>query len=145
MRLIGTTCVLLLLVTSYGSAGAWPKEADCPLVHPDNPPLKFVDATLDQHTDGPPRPPDRDTAEKLPDGMTQIVTYYASYEILRDAILICSYSEVRNGRAVRIEAKNEIRIPLPGILMRCEGIKIDRRAPRMGDWKRRWCVHDPDK
>ncbi len=144
MRLIAIACVMSLLAVPCMPVGAWPKETECPLAHPDNASLKFIAATLDQHTDGPPRPPDRDAAKKLPDGAIHIVTYYASYEILRDAILICIYSEVRNRKVVHIDQANDFRIPLPGILMRCEGIKHEKRGPEPDDWKRRWCVHDPD-
>ncbi len=145
MRSIAISCVALFLVLSCAPAGAWPVAADCPLVHPENASLKFIGATLDRHTDGSPSPPDGDVETKLPDGTVHIVTFYASYEIHRDAILICSYSEIRNGRAVFVDHDIDIRIPLPGILMRCEGIMRDVPITEPNDWKRRWCMHDPDR
>ncbi len=136
----------LLLATAFdGAAFVWPKETDCPITLPDRPTLKFIGAALDQHTDGPPWQPEADRETKLPDGMVHIVTHYASYEILRDAILICGYSEVRREEERHLEQRAEIRIPLPGILMRCEGILHEKPGTEPDDWKRRWCVHDPGK
>jgi hypothetical protein len=145
MRPIVIAYAISLMAATCLPAAAWPKDADCPLAHPANPMLKFVSATLDQYTNGPPRPPDSDLETKLRDGTIHIVTYYSSYEILRDAILICSYSEIRNGRAVHVDHGIDIRLQLPGILMRCEGILRDVPLTEPNDWKRRWCVHDPDK
>jgi len=145
MRLILFTYVLLLTTALGTPAGARPVYADCPLVHPDNPALKFVSATLDQSRPGIPWPPDADSYEKQPGGILYLVTYYASFQILRDQVLLCSYSEIRNRRAVHIDSNLDIRIFMPGILMRCEGMRPDKRVPETGDWVRRWCTHDPDE
>jgi hypothetical protein len=145
MRAIILACALLLATAFDSAAVVWPKETECPLMHPDNPSLKFIGAALDQHTDGPPWQLDSDLETKRPDGSIHIVTHYASYEILRDAILICVYSEIRNDSERHLEQSAEIRIPMPGILMRCEGILYEKPGSEPDDWKRRWCVHDPDK
>ena len=145
MRSIIIACALLLVTAFDSAAVVWPKETECPLVHPEYPSLKFVGAALDQHTDGPPWQPDRDIETKRPDGSIQIVTHYASYQILRDAILICVYSEIRSDSERHLEQRAEIRILMPGILMRCEGILYEKPGSEPDDWKRRWCVHDPDK
>ncbi len=145
MRLIIFACAFLYSVSDCVPAGAWPKETECPLVHPEKPSLKFISASLDQHTDGPPWQPDRDVAEVLPDGAVHIITYYASYEIFRNAILICSYNEISGRKIVDVETGRDLSIPLPGILMRCEGIKHEKHGLEPDDWVRRWCTHDPEK
>ncbi len=118
MRFIAIACAFLYSISANCPASAWPKETDCPITLPDRPTLKFIGAALDQHTDGPPWQPEGDRETKLPDGMIHIVTHYASYEILRDAILICGYSEIRSDPERHLEQRAEIRIPRPGILMR---------------------------
>ncbi|MBI3506767.1 MAG: hypothetical protein HY059_18170 [Proteobacteria bacterium] len=137
--------VWIILSGTLCDASARPINADCPIAHPENSSLKFVSATLDQSRPGMPWPPDADMEEKQPAGMILLVTHYASYQILRDQVLVCSYSEIRNRRAVHIDSNLDVRIFMPGILMRCEGMRPDRRVPETGDWVRRWCTHDPDE
>jgi hypothetical protein len=145
VRFIAVACALSLSAAASVQAGVWPKEADCPMTLPDRPTLKFIGAALDQHTDGPPWQLDSDLETKRPDGSIHIVTHHASYEILREAILIRVYSEIRNDSQRHLEQSAEIRIPIPGILMRCEGILYEKPGSEPDDWKRRRCVHDPDK
>lgn len=145
MHFIAAAFALLFLVLPCFPVGASERDADCPLVHPENALLKLYGFTLDQDTKGTPRPPDGDELINLPDGATRIVTHYASYEILRNAIVICSYGEVVNRRYVNTESTRHLRIPLPGILMRCESITRDWKSPEWSEWIRGWCTHDPDE
>ncbi|MBI3506768.1 MAG: hypothetical protein HY059_18175 [Proteobacteria bacterium] len=145
MRFIAAAFALLFLVAICFPADASPRDADCPLAHPNDPSLRFVGATLDQSRPGIPWPPDASKYEKQPGGLIYLITHYASYQILRDQVLICVYGRFQNRRGARVDHNTDIHIPMPGILMRCEGIRRDTRVPEIDDWTRRWCVHDPDK
>jgi len=144
MRFTTTACAVLFSVASCFSAVASPRDADCPLVHPDDASLKFINMTLDQDRPGIPWPPYGDRDITLEQGLIQTTDFYAAYQILRDQVMICEYSEKRPESPVNIYRLTILRIPLPGILMRCEGIlrEIPKPAPKL--WMRRWCVHDPD-
>ncbi|MBI3506769.1 MAG: hypothetical protein HY059_18180 [Proteobacteria bacterium] len=145
MRFIAAAFALLFLVAICFPADASPRDADCPLVHPEDASLKFISMTLDQGRPGIPWPPDSDRDVKLEKDLIRTTTFYAAYQILRDQVMICEYSEKRRESPVNIYRLTILRVPLPGVLMRCEGIlrKVPKPAPNL--WTRRWCVHDPDE
>ncbi len=144
MRAIVIACVLLLAPAAGNSAFAWPKEVDCPAVHPEDASLQFINMTLDQNQPGIAWPPDSDRDISLDQGLIQTTTFYAAYQILRDQVMICEYSETRQDAPISIYRLTKLPIFLPGILMRCEGILREAPGTQPIDWKRRWCVHDPD-
>ena len=137
--------ILWIVSGACGHASATPQETECPLVHPDDRALEFVGASLDQSTQGPPRQPEPEEEVLSAGNEFRYFTHYASYRFLRDAILICSYAEIRDRRIVNADRILELRFPMPGILMRCDGIVREATFDQPALWKRRWCVHEPGK
>jgi hypothetical protein len=140
--------VAIMLTTALLSAvaSAEPQEVECPLRFPGDPKLTFVGANLEQaNPDGLLRQPTPDETLRAADGMVRIITHYASFRFHRDAILVCKYNEARGGRIVGVEPGRELQLPMPGILMRCEGVfrERDRRSTHFDDWISRSCIHEP--
>lgn len=145
MRLVAFLSALMFLLALRVPAGALPRDADCPLEHPQDASLRFFSMTLDQNRPGTAWPPDSDRDVALDQGLIQTTTFYAAYQILRDQMMICEYSEIRKESPVSIYRLTTLPIFLPGILMRCEGILREVPKPEPNTWVRRWCTHDPDE
>jgi hypothetical protein len=137
----------LVALLGAAGAGAGPRESECPPIHPDDRKLKLRGMTLDQETDDPPPIQVRfgELLNERPDGTTDYVIHYASFWFYRDAILICTYSEVRNRRSINYAERKELRLSMPGILMRCEGTARYSKSPEATEWLRHRCIHDPDE
>ncbi|MBI1245762.1 MAG: hypothetical protein GC202_12210 [Alphaproteobacteria bacterium] len=145
-RAVAAFVAAMLTTISFAPAvRAAPNEVECPLAFPDDPKLRFVGANLEQAApDGLLRQPTPDETLRQSDGTVRVITHYASFRFHRNAILVCKYNVVQDGRIVGTDTGRMLEISMPGILMRCEGIFRERPRAQFDDWIRRWCVHEPD-